>query len=333
MKLWLLDLLICPHCDTDDPLTVFSEESLGDNVIEGTLSCPRCNRKYLIINGIPRFVEPEENYAENFGYQWHQFRITQIDRINAHNLSRSRLLNDTRWSIDWMQGKLILDAGCGAGRFTDELAQLGARVVACDISSAVDACKQTVDDSTGHTSNRGKVEIVQANLLAMPFKKDAFEAIHCAGVIQHTPDPDKIMRALPSHLQSNGRLFYNFYEVDPFTKFQVIKYLLRQWTPKWRMQTLVKFSRWMCYIFFVPSFVMNSIPVVRFFNRFLPICSVHPRGVPVKQQFNLTLLDTVDWYGPQYEIRQNHKKVSTLLEEEGLDEVESAEGFVWAIKR
>jgi 2-polyprenyl-3-methyl-5-hydroxy-6-metoxy-1,4-benzoquinol methylase len=332
MKIWLLKLLICPQCVTEESLTVISEEKLGDEVIEGTLSCPICNREYLIVNGIPRFVHPEENYAENFGYQWHQFRATQIDRISVHSLSRSRLLNDTRWSIEWMQGKLILDAGCGAGRFTDELAQCGARVVACDISTAVDACKQTVDDPAGQTSNRGDVEVVQANLLAMPFKKGAFDAIHCAGVIQHTPDPDKIMRTLPSHLQSNGRLFYNFYEIDPFTKFQIIKYLLRRWTPKWRMQTLVKFSRLMCYVFFVPSFVMSRIPVVRFFNRFLPICSVHPGDVTLTQQFNLTLLDTVDWYGPQYEIRQDHGKVAGLLKEEGLDQVESAEGLVWAIK-
>lgn len=100
MKIWLLNLLTCPHCVTEDALTVISEETLIDEVIEGTLSCPICNQEYLISNGIPRFVDPEENYAENFGYQWNQFRITQIDRIGVHSLSRSRLLNDTRWSID-----------------------------------------------------------------------------------------------------------------------------------------------------------------------------------------------------------------------------------------
>lgn len=242
------------------------------------------------------------------------------------------MLKDTHWSPEWMQGKIILDAGCGAGRFTDELAQRGARVVACDLSSAVDACKLTIDDPAGHNANRGEVEIVQANLLAMPFRKGVFDAVHCAGVIQHTPFPDRIVRTLPGHLKSGGRLFYNFYEIDPLTKFQVIKYLLRRWTPKWRMRTLVGFCRWLCRLFFVPSWVMSRIPGIRFFNRFLPICSMHPPGLPLTQQFNLTLLDTVDWYGPRYEIRQDHKKVAALLVEEGLSQVEAADGLVWAVK-
>ena len=118
--------------------------------------------------------------------------------MSTHNLSGSRLLRDTRWPPEWMQGKLILDAGCGAGRFADELAQYGARVVACDLSSAVDACKQTVDDPTGQKAKRGEVGVIQANLLAMPFRQDVFDAVHCAGVIQHTPDPDRIMQTLPA---------------------------------------------------------------------------------------------------------------------------------------
>ncbi len=297
------------------------------------MSCPSCNRKYQISNAIPRFVETDENYAENFGDQWQEFRTTQIDRLGGHNLSGSRLLKDTRWSPEWMSGKLILDAGCGAGRFADELAQHGARVVACDLSNATDACKQTVDDPAGFSANRSEVAIIQANLLAMPFKLGVFDAIHCAGVIQHTPDPARVMRTLPIYLKSNGRLFYNFYEIDPALKYQVIKYLLRRWTPSWRTRNLLAFSRWMCRILFIPSWIMSTIPVVRFFNRFLPICSVHPPDLPLRQQYDLTLLDTVDWYGPRYEIRQDHKKVAALLSEEGLDQIESAVGLAWAVKR
>lgn len=332
MKSWLLELLTCPQCAIEVELEIFPEKTQMEDVTEGRLSCPECNNDYLIANGIPRFVSLEENYAENFGYQWNKFRATQIDRVSSHNLSSSRLLNDTKWSKESIKGKLILDAGCGAGRFADELAQFGARVVACDLSSAVDACKQTVDNNNGRTIDRGEVCVVQANLLSMPFKRGVFDSIHCAGTIQHTPEPEKVIRSLPSYLVSNGVLFYNFYEIDPFTKFQVIKYFLRRWTPSWRIQTLVRFSRWMCYLFFLPSFIMSCIPIVRFFNRFLPICSVHPRGLSLTQQFDLTLLDTVDWYGPQYEIRQDHREVAALLNSEGLNRVKSDKGFVWAIK-
>jgi len=167
----------------------------------------------------------------------------------------------------------------------------------------------------------------------MPFKLNIFDGIHCAGTIQHTPDPESVIRSLPVHLKTNGRLFYNFYEIDLTSNFQVIKYLLRRWTPNWRMRYLVRFSRWMCCILFFPSWIMSQIPFVRFLNRFLPICSVHPPGLPLRQQFDHTLLDTIDWYGPKYEIRQDHKNVAALLVEEGLEQVEAVPGLAWAVKR
>ena len=332
MKNWLLDLLTCPHCTNDASLEIKPTKSHENEIIEGTLSCTTCGQGFPITNSIPRFVRNDENYAENFGYQWNKFRATQIDRFGNHDLSGSRLLKDTRWPSEFIQDKVILDAGCGAGRFADELAQNGARVIACDLSGAVDACKKTVDNPEGYSSNRGDVTVIQANLLALPFKKNVFDAIHCAGVIQHTPDPAKIMRSLPTHLNTAGRLFYNFYEIDVSSKFQVIKYLLRRWTPKWKMKKLVTFCLWMCRVLFIPSWIMSRIPIIRFFNRFLPICSVHPQGIPLNQQFNMTLLDTIDWYGPKYEIRQDHRKVYYLLKDTGMVQVEAASGLAWAVK-
>ena len=38
-----------------------------------------------------------------------------------------------------MRGKNVLEVGCGAGRFTEVMLAAGARVFACDLSSAVEA--------------------------------------------------------------------------------------------------------------------------------------------------------------------------------------------------
>jgi len=334
MKLWVLELLVCPRCAGEVALRLDGEKSSGDDVIEGRLSCPSCGCAYPITNGIPRFVGADENYAENFGYQWQLFSAAQIDRLGGHGLSGARLLNDTKWEPAWISGKIILDAGCGAGRFADELAQAGARVVACDLSSAVDACKATAGETAGHSNNRGEVTVIQANLLALPFKPGVFDAVHCAGVIQHTPEPAKIMQSLSAYLKSSGRLFYNFYEKVPSAKFQIVRNLLRLTTPGWEFSKLVAFCRWLCWIFFIPSWIMSRIRVVRYFNRFLPICSVHPPGLSLRQQFLLTWLDTVDWYGPKYEIRQDHKNVARLLmEDESLEQIEADAGRAWAVRQ
>ena len=300
MKKWLVALLDCPKCRSGSGLALKISSSEGDDVTMGSLECPSCRRAYPILDGIPRFIEQNQNYSENFGSQWRTFRTVQIDRLAGHTLSETRFLKDTGWLSDWLRDKLIFDGGAGAGRFADVMAQYGARVVACDLSSAVEACRANDGDPRGKVPNRGEIETVQASLLELPFKHGTFDAIHCAGVIQHIPDPDAAMRAMPSLAKAGAPIFYNFYEIDPLSKFQIFKYLMRRVTPNWPFAKIVSFSRWLCRIFFAPSYVMSRIPKVRFFNRFLPICSTHPVGIAMRQQYDMTLLDTIDWYGPKY---------------------------------
>lgn len=269
-------------------------------------------------------------YVDNFGAQWTAFRRVQIDRLSGHDLSRSRFLADTGWAPDWIRDKLILDAGCGAGRFSDVMAELGGNVVGCDLSDAVDACWENMNEDIADNAGRGDVSIVQADLCALPFAPKSFDAIHCAGVIQHTENPEAVMRRLVTYLKPGGKLFFNFYEQSTTTKLQIVKYFLRNWTTKWSYKRLYYFSQALCMIFFVPSFVLSKIPVLRSINRFWPICSTHPAGISVALQYQLTLLDTVDWYGPVYEQRQRHTDVAQLLADEGLIDVKSDDGRAWA---
>lgn len=316
------DLLVCPECHGA------LERQAGE---EEKLVCAACGRDYPVVNGIPRFVPFEDDYAKNFGAQWHTFRTLQIDRLSGHKLSAASFYDDTGWSSDWLRGKVVLDAGCGAGRYVDVMAEAGATVIGCDLSSAVDACRASVDDPTNASPDRGTVEIVQADLERLPLREGSFDAVHCKGVIQHTANPASVMRALARYVKPGGKLFYNFYEIDPLSRFQFFKYFMRRWTPYWSEDRLNAFCRCLCILFFIPSMIMARIPVVRFFNRFLPICSVHPPGMSIRMQYMMTLLNTVDWYGPMYEIRQSHVEVAALLRDAGMLDVHSDPGRVWAV--
>jgi hypothetical protein len=152
------------------------------------------------------------------------------------------------------------------------------------------------------------------------------------GVIQHTPDPSKVMRALPRLLKAGGRLAYNFYEQNVLRRFEVIKYALRRTTPDWPEQRLLAFCTAMVATLFPITFVMSRIPVVRALVRFVPICATHNPALTVRQQYEWTLLDTFDWFNPRYEICQDHRQVATLLGDLGLRDVASAPGLAWATK-
>lgn len=332
MKAWLVELLQCPNCRGAADLACHSDEAAGDEIESGTLSCPSCGQSWPIVRGIPRFVSAAENYAQAFGWQWNRWRRLQVDRLSGHCLSERRFLADSRWSAEDVRGKLILDAGCGAGRFTDAAAELGARVVACDLSSAIDACRETCRDPSGSRAGRGEVAHIQANLLDLPLKAEVFDAVFCMGVIQHTPEPERVMRSLPRYLKPRGQLAYNFYEANPLRRLEVVKYGLRHVTPDWPEPRLLALCRVLVALFFPLTLVMSRIPVVRFFTRFIPISATHPPELTLAQQWEWTLLDTFDWLNPRYEICQNHREVAGLLRELGLDQVDSRPGLAWAVK-
>ncbi|MEO5373535.1 MAG: methyltransferase domain-containing protein [Alphaproteobacteria bacterium] len=320
----LLDIMACPNCADDTHLILESGAEHDGDVLEGWLKCPRCTSQWPVVRGIPRFVAEAQNYAGNFAFEWERWGRVQIDRFAGHSLSEQRFLADSRWSPEWMRGKLILDAGCGAGRFADVAARLGARVVAVDLSGAADACR------TNNAVHGPRMEVVQASFYALPFRKDVFDGLYCMGVIQHTPDPERTMRVLPAYVKPEGRLVYNFYEVSAYSKAQPIKYALRLVTPHLPNLANHWLSLLLTTMLFPVTWLLSRIPKVRILNVAMPICASHDPALTLRQQFIWTLLDTFDWYSPRYENRQRHHEVANLLRKMGLKEVDSADGLAWA---
>ncbi|MBA2432681.1 MAG: methyltransferase domain-containing protein [Chthoniobacterales bacterium] len=91
-----------------------------------------------IVRGVPRFVEPD-NYASSFGLQWNRHSAVQLDSRNGTRFSRERFYSITEWNPAELKDRLVLDIGCGAGRFAEVALSDGAEVIAVDLSSAVDA--------------------------------------------------------------------------------------------------------------------------------------------------------------------------------------------------
>ncbi len=319
------EILICPKCDGDKALDLSIDEQLKNrDVVTGALTCTECQSIFPITNGVARFVEAEDDYCDNFGFQWLKWKDIQIDRLAGHSLSETRFLNDSGWSPEWLENKLILDGGCGAGRFTDVVAGHGARVIACDLSGAIDACRET----TQYHDNR--VDCIQASLFELPFKEGTFDGVFCMGVVQHTPDPAKVIRSLPKFLKSGGLLAYNFYEKSIYSRIQFIKYGLRLITRYLSVKSTLRLSHFLVKIFFPITYFLAPIRKIRIINFFIPICASHAPELNKEQQYTWTLLDTFDWYGPRYEIRQRHTEVAKMVEGLGLDIVQSRPGVVQA---
>jgi SAM-dependent methyltransferase len=157
---------------------------------------------YPIVEGIPRFVPPE-NYAADFGAQWNRFPATQLDSHTGLPLSEERLARCFRGELPDLAGHRVLEAGSGAGRFTEILLKHGALLDSFDFSSAVEA----------NARNNGGAEfsLAQADIRAMPFPKASYDFVVCLGVLQHTPDTEASIAHLWDMVAPGGRLIVDHY--------------------------------------------------------------------------------------------------------------------------
>jgi len=165
-------------------------------------SCPD-GCKYSINHLIPRFV-PQNNYADSFGLQWNEYKKTQLDSFTNTSISKDRLQRILGGSLEILRGKNILEAGCGAGRFTEILLKEGGNVFAADLSTAVEANYENCRAFPNYF-------VCQADITSLPVRPEAFDIVICIGVIQHTPNPEKTMESLASYVRPGGLLVIDHY--------------------------------------------------------------------------------------------------------------------------
>ena len=312
MKPSLIELLRCPQRGGKLTLT---NGAIADEIEEGTLTCECCGREYPIVRSIPRFV-PADNYANNFGFQWNRFRETQLDSHTGVPISRRRFVRQTKWDEDTLRGKLVLDAGCGAGRFAEAALALGAELVAIDFSSAVDA-------AAANLLPHPRLHIVQADIYQLPFAPASFDFVYSLGVLQHTPDVHKSVECVVAMAKPGGGVTVDVY-YRKWTSMLEPKYWLRPFTIRIKQERLFAIVEKLAPPLLRISRVLARIPILgRFLRRLVPVANyegVHPLNE--EQLVQWAVLDTFDWLGPRYDQPQTPATLRRWLEEAKLEQVD-----------
>ena len=282
------------------------------------LRCASCARTYEIVGGIPRFVD-SRNYASSFGFQWKTFSKVQLDSYNHSDFSEARFRTITEWRSEDLQGKLVLDAGCGAGRFAEVvLDKYRANVVACDLSNAVEASRDNLQQY-------GPL-ICQASIYELPFRSGQFDFVYCIGVIQHTPDPHETIRALCRLVKPGGQIGLWIYEMTwkSLVGTSGFKYALRPITRRLSRGAQLRFSKFLVDVFHPVASVARRMGVPgKIIMRLLPIAAAHLHSVELsRDDFKTWLfLDTFDMYSPAFDQPQRFPVIARLLESEGFENI------------
>jgi SAM-dependent methyltransferase len=304
----LLPLLRCPDCQSH--LTAGRDDAL---------ICASCSRYVPVVLGIPRFVEtPADETARrtqaSFGYEWTHFADWRP--------SGETNFNDYFQGIDLasLNGRLVLDAGCGMGSHTRHVAPFAGQVVAVDFSRAIDQVSHNV-------AELNNVDCVQADVLALPFADGAFDFVYSLGVLHHIAETDRALLGLVRKVRPGGKLRVYLYWKRHGWQGAALSLV----TAARRVTTRLPLSvlRGLCWLLSVGLSIGVVVPYRVLLALGVRAHEDWPLFVYTKYPFTVLYNDQFDRFSAPIEKRYDPEEVRRLLEAAGLQDVQVHPCFGW----
>lgn len=270
--------MICPGCAS--PLSVYDEHVV----------CDACSVQHPIVNGIPRFVEQE--HLASFGLQWNRYEVAHDDE------DRATFEAKTGFKLSDLEGKRILDAGCGGGRYCKVVAEAGAHVCGADHSSAVEKASSLCS----HLEN---VRLVQGDLKKLPFPEESFDLAFSIGVMHHDSDTRAVFDAVARMVRPGGRMAVWLYRLNTWPQ-EALNNFLRRRTTKMAPEKLEPWCRLGALCGGIPLVKQSLSKIVNF--------STHPN-------WENRVCDTFDWYAPAYQYHHTTDELSAWFRDAGYDDL------------
>lgn len=271
-----LDLLRCPQCR--GPLDRTPEPP--------GFRCTSCARDYPEAGGIPRFAG--ETYVASFGRQWNRYDVARDAEDEAVFAVKTGVAPRD------LAGLLVLDAGCGGGRYARVAGRHGARVVGVDLSAAVEKAAALCADLPD-------VAIVQADLTRLPLAEGTFDLVFSIGVLHHGPDPRGAFAEVARRVKPGGRLAVWLYRRNTAPQ-EWLNSALRAVTTRLPARVLEPLCAGLG--------VAGSIPVLNRTLNKVANFSNHP-------DWTLRVCDNFDWYAPRYQSHHTLEELKRWFAEEG----------------
>lgn len=334
MRRALLEYLCCPRCRCGFELVVLDEKD--DRVDEGLLRCKNERHLYPIVRSVPRilatafqqeidfsirhrelisndgakdslpdFARLTEKTKKSFGRQWTRYQVQRPEEDAAYFRSK------TGRDASSLRGKVVLDAGCGSGRYTAIAGEENAIVIGVDFSSAVDMAASM----TSHLSN---VHIIQANIFELPLIPSTFDFVFSIGVLHHTPNTKGALSALAPLLSATGEIAVWLYPRWP-APVELYNRLLRAVTTRLSLDMLHQLA-----VMLEPlgHLKFRLLTADRVWKRALgQVLRGFTIGVSCHPDREIRICDTFDWFSPPYQWHHTDEEVELWLREFGLVDI------------
>lgn len=272
-----------------------------------------CNDKSIHIFPNRSGTNLHAKTVDSFSLEWMKFshfNETEIEKAGSQyfDLIDSQIINEN---------SLVLDVGCGTGRWSKYLSPKVKWIEAIDPSRAVFSAAML-------TKNISNIRISQASIDNIPFEDNSFDFVFSLGVLHHVPDTFGALQQCVKKVKPKGwLLLYLYYNLD---------------NRGWLYRSLFQFSTlFRKLISVMPSkiklLVCDLIAIVVylpfvFFSRglraILPSSTLY-KHVPLSyywdKSFKIIRNDALDRFGTPLEQRFSKREIERMMLNVGLSNV------------
>ena len=254
--------------------------------------------------------------VDSFGEEWLKFanfNNQEIERIGDEYFD----IIDSKYIT---KESIVLDLGCGSGRWSKYLSEKVKFIEAVDPSDAVLAANHLLKDNKN-------IRVTKASIDNLPFENQSFDFAFSLGVLHHIPDTQDALNKLVKKVKLNGSvLIYLYYKLDNRGFFYNLIFKISSIPRFFISKTPNKIKHFLCEIIaftvYIPLVAFASITKVVFKNKFY---TKIPLSYYVGKSLNVIRNDALDRFGTPLEQRFSKKEIKQMMENSGLSEITFSE--------
>ena len=173
------------------------EEFFSENLTDYQIRRKQLEEKYSDL--IHYTIKKNAHTKKSFSQEWNVFNPEKDSTWNMKGEELlDRFLTETNESKESINGKLILDAGCGNGLVNRFIARAGGIIIGFDFSSSIEKAYKNNMFSNAF--------FIQADVQYPAVEYEKFDIVHASGVLIHTNNTEYSFSCIDRCVKPGGKM-------------------------------------------------------------------------------------------------------------------------------